>query len=96
MELEFTSLEQLYQRLKPALVAKTNEMRMQGYKYVKEDDVWNYLKEVKWSNSKNLLLFEMVRDILNVDSIVIDDYVRVKLNSNERKIYFGEVQQWKK
>lgn len=93
MELEFTSLEQLYQRLKPALVAKANEMRMQGYKYVKEDDVWNYLKEVKWSNSKNLLLFEMVRDILNVDSIVIDDYVRVKLNSNERKIYFGEVQQ---
>ena len=53
----------------------------------------NYLKEVKWVNSKNLLLFQMVRDILNVDSIVIDDYVRVKLNSNERTVYFGEVQQ---
>lgn len=93
MDLEFTNLEQLYKRLKPALVAKANEMRMQGYKYVKEDDVWNYLKEVKWVNSKNLLLFQMVRDILNVDSIVIDDYVRVKLNSNERTVYFGEVQQ---
>ena len=91
MEMEFTSLEQLYKRLKPALVAKANEMRMQGYKYIKEDDVWNYLKEVKWSNSKNLLLFEMVRDILNVDSIVIDDYVRGKLNSNSRTVYFNEV-----
>jgi len=91
MEMEFTSLEQLYKRLKPALVAKANEMRMQGYKYIKADDVWNYLKEVKWSNSKNLLLFEMVRDILNVDSIVIDDYVRGKLNSNNRTVYFNEV-----
>ena len=91
MEMEFSSLEQLYKRLKPALTAKSNEMRMQGYKYIKEDDVWNYLKEIKWSKSKNLLLFEMVRDILNVDSIVIDDYVRRKLNSKERTIYFNEV-----
>jgi len=91
MDMEFTSLEQLYKRLKPALTAKANEMHMQGYKYVKEDDVWNYLKEIKWSNSKNLLLFEMVRDILNVDSIIIDDYVRQKLNSKNRKVYFNEV-----
>lgn len=91
MEMEFNSLLQLYKRLKPALTAKTNEMRMQGYKYIKEDDVWNYLKEVKWSKSKNLLLFEMVRDVLNVDSLVIDDYVRGKLNSKERTVYFNEV-----
>jgi len=91
--MEFTTLEQLYNRLKPALVAKANEMHMQGYRYIKEEDVWNYLKEVKWSNSKNLLLFEMVRDILNVDSIIIEDYVKNKLNSNERVVYFSEVQQ---
>lgn len=91
MKMEFNSLLQLYKRLKPALTAKTNEMRMQGYKYIKEDDVWNYLKEVKWSKSKNLLLFEMVRDVLNVDSLVIDDYVRGKLNSKERTVYFNEV-----
>ena len=91
MDMEFTSLEQLYNRLKPALSAKTNEMQMQGYKYVKEEDIWNYLKEVKWSNSKNLLLFEMVRDILNIDSLAVDDYVRGKLNSNSRTVYFNEV-----
>lgn len=91
MEMEFTSLEQLYKRLKPALTTKANDMKRQGYKYIKEEDIWNYLKEVKWSNSKNLLLFEMVRDVLNIDNILIDDYVRRKLNSNDRKLYFNEV-----
>ena len=90
MENEFTTLEQLYKRIKPALTAKANEMRMQGYKYIKEEDLWNYLKEVKWINSKNLLLFEMVRDILNVENSIIDDYLRKKLNSNNRTIYFNE------
>ena len=90
MENEFTTLEQLYRRIKPALTAKANEMRMQGYKYIKEEDIWNYLKEVKWINSKNLLLFEMVRDILNVENNIIDDYLRQKLNSNNRTIYFNE------
>ena len=91
MEMEFTSLEQLYKRWKPALTTKANDMKRQGYKYIKEEDIWNYLKEVKWSNSKNLLLFEMVRDVLNIDNILIDDYVRRKLNSNDRKLYFNEV-----
>lgn len=90
MENEFTTLEQLYKRIRPALTAKANEMRMQGYNYIKEEDIWNYLKEVKWINSKNLLLFEMVRDILNVENSIIDDYLRNKLNSNNRKIYFNE------
>lgn len=90
MENEFTTLEQLYKRIKPALTAKANEMRMQGYNYIKEEDIWNYLKEVKWINSKNLLLFEMVRDILNAENSMIDDYLREKLNLNNRKIYFNE------
>lgn len=90
MDIEFTSLEQLYNRLKPALSAKVSEMISQGYSYIKEEDIWNYLKEVKWINSKNLLLFEMVRDVLNVEDGIIDDYLKRKLNSNDRKIYFNE------
>ena len=90
MDTEFTSLEQLYKRLKPALTTKAHEMRMQGYQYIKEEDIWNYLKEVKWINSKNLLLFEMVSDVLNANNNFIDDYLKTKLNSNDRKIYFNE------
>ncbi len=90
MNTEFTTLEQLYERLKPALRTKMREMRSLGYAYVREEDIWNYLKEVKWTNSKNLLLFEMVRDVLNVDNGSVDSYVRQKLNSRERRIYFNE------
>lgn len=90
MENEFTTLEQLYRRIRPALTAKVNEMKRQGYSYIKEEDVWNYLKEVKWINSKNLLLFEMVRDVLNVENSIVDDYLRKKLNSNNRTVYFNE------
>lgn len=90
MNTEFTTLEQLYERLKPALRTKMREMRSLGYTYIREEDIWNYLKEVKWINSKNLLLFEMVRDVLNVDNGSVDSYVRQKLNSRERRIYFNE------
>ena len=90
MDIEFTSLEQLYNRLRPALTAKASEMKKSGYSYIKEEDIWNYLKEVKWINSKNLLLFEMVQDVLNAENSIIDDYLKQKLNSNDRKIYFNE------
>lgn len=90
MDIEFSSLEELYKRLKPALTTKVNEIRMQGYTYIKEEDVWNYLKEIKWKQSKDLSLYEMVSDILNLEDEKIDSYLKNKLNSLDRKIYFEE------
>lgn len=89
MDIEFNSLEELYKRLKPALTTKTDEIKRQGYTYIKEEDVWNYLKEVKWKTSINLSLYEMVSDILNLESEKIDSYLKDKLNSLDRKIYFN-------
>lgn len=88
MDIEFGSLEELYKRLKPALKTKTEEMRRDGFDYVKEEDVWNYLKEVKWRTSRNLNLYQMVSDVLNIDNILIDSYLKDKLNLRERKVYF--------
>lgn len=90
MDIEFNSLEELYKRLKPALTTKVDEIKMQGYAYIKEEDIWNYLKEIKWKQSKNLSLYEMVSDILNLESEKIDSYLKDKLNSMDRKIYFEE------
>jgi hypothetical protein len=39
MDIEFSSLEELYKRLKPALTTKCDEMKMQGYTYIKEEDI---------------------------------------------------------
>lgn len=87
---EFRSEEELYDRLKPALVTKRAEMKRNGYPYVKEEDVWNYLKEKKWKSEQGLSLYQMVDDILNVESVLVDDYLKSKLNLRERKRYFEE------
>lgn len=88
MEAQFKSVNELYVRLKPALITKAEEMRRNGYLYIKEEDVWNYLKEIKWVKSVNLELYQMVSDILNTDDIEIDSYLKEKLNLRNRKVYF--------
>ena len=90
MEIEFNSLEELYNRLKPALTTKKNEMNRNGYKYIKIEDIWNYLKEIKWKKAKDLSLYEMVSDVLNIDDLLIDDYLKQKFNLKNREIYFKE------
>ncbi|MEG0026020.1 MAG: post-transcriptional regulator [Bacilli bacterium] len=89
MDIVFGSLEELYERVKPALVTKSLEMCRSGYNYIKPEDVWNYLKEIKWKNSQNLALHEMVDDILNSEEILVDNYVKEKLNRGNREVYFN-------
>lgn len=85
MDITFQSLAELYERIKPALKTKQREMKREGYTYIKEEDIWNYLKEVKWKNSKNLTLFDMVDDVLNTDSMVIDSHLKRELRTLKRR-----------
>ena len=87
MDIEFNSLEELYNRLRPALNAKMSELTANGYGYLKLEDIWNYLKEKKWENSHDLMLSDMVSDILNSDNALIDDYFKEKINEKNRKVY---------
>lgn len=90
MDITFNSTKELYDRIMPALRTKREEMRRHGYSYIKEEDVWNYLKEVKWVKANNLSLAEMVSDVLNTEDVYIDSYLREKLNLNTRSVYFNE------
>lgn len=87
---EFSSLEELYTRIKPALCTKRQEMRRGGFEYVKEEDIWNYLKETVWKKSNNLSLYQMVSDILNTENVLIDGYLKEKLNMRNRTVYFDQ------
>ena len=87
MDLEFNSLEELYNRLRPALNAKMSELSTNGYGYLKPEDIWNYLKEKKWKSSRDLMLSDMVSDILNADNVLIDGYFKDKINEKNRKVY---------
>ena len=40
MDLEFNSLQELYNRLKPALLTKQSEMRRNGYEYIRIEDIF--------------------------------------------------------
>lgn len=90
MDITFNSLEELYKRIRPALKTKKEEMKRSGLIYIKEEDIWNYLKEKKWINSKNLSLYQMVNDVLNADNMLIDKYLKEKLNMRNRVVYFDE------
>lgn len=90
MDIEFSSLEELYKRLTPALKTKMSELRQYGYGYLKIEDIWNYLKENVWTSSHNLSLNEMVSDILNVKSENVDLYFKEKISEKSRKVYFDD------
>lgn len=90
MDIAFSSLEQLYQRLKPALSARRQELKRSGYLYATEEDIWNYLKEMKWKSAKDLSLYQMACDIFEVDDRTIDCYLRNKMNVRNRKLYFED------
>lgn len=89
-EIYFNSLQELYLRLKPALSARRNELNRNGLTYITEEDIWNYFKETKWKNSSNLSLHEMVSDVFNGDEILIDNYLKEKLNEKNRTLYFDD------
>lgn len=88
MDYEFSSKEEVFQRVKPALKAKLNEFQRLGYSYVQEVDIWNYLIENIWSKAKDLMLSDIVNDILHVKIQKIDDYLKDKMSSTNRTQYF--------
>ncbi len=88
MDYEFSSKEELYQRVGPALRAKVSELRRLGINYIQEIDIWNFLIETKWSKGKNLMLDDIVNDILNVGNEKIDNFLKDKFSKTKRAQYF--------
>lgn len=83
-DIKFNSLKELYERLLPALRSKIKELKVNGYNYIKEEDIWNYFKKVKWTNCKTLTLYDMVDDVLNIPNNKIDEYVKNEFAKTER------------
>lgn len=78
-DIKFNSLKELYKRLLPALRSKVKELKNNGFNYIKEEDIWNYFKKIKWTNCKTLTLYDMVNDVLNTPNNKIDEYVKNEL-----------------
>ncbi len=89
-DIKFTSLQELYNRLKPALATRVKEIKRLEVFYVKEEDIWNYLKTYKWNKENNLTLIDMVNDILEVDPYVIEEYVKKSFKNIKRDLIVDE------
>ena len=72
--MEFNNINELHERLMPALRSKEKELHIKGYRYIDTLDIWNYLKKYKWSQETGLSLSSMVDDILNIDNDLLDEY----------------------
>ena len=89
-DIQFSSIKELYERLKPALECKESEIKKMGFSYIKKEDILNALKNQKWNKSSNLTLYEMVDDILNSSPSYFDDYIKKVFNETKRNINLKE------
>lgn len=85
-EIKFNSLNELYQRLLPALKTRQKELTAGGLSYVMPEDIWNFLKENKWLKSANLSLHDMVNDIMLVDIHDIEYYIKKQMKHVKRDL----------
>lgn len=70
--MEFESALDLKNRVMPALKMKEERLRTEGYD-VTSEDIWFYLRQNKWTKSKNLTLNEIVNDILKLDGSFLNN-----------------------
>lgn len=75
MDFDFKSQDELFKRVHPALNVKVSELKRKGYENIKDIDIWKCLTKLKWKNSKNLMLSDIVDDILNIDEQEISDFI---------------------
>lgn len=84
-EMKFKTLKELYDRLLPALRSRTKELHQKGYKYIHEEDIWNFLKNYKWTSSRDLDLSRMVSDIFEVNENELNEYTKEEIRKYHRK-----------
>lgn len=89
--LEFSSVKELYNRLKPALYSKRQELLRSKIEFVKEEDIWNYLVKYTWKEKRGLSLHDLTNDILYANIDELTGFVLEKLKEEKREVnYYSE------
>ncbi len=82
----YKSQEQLFNALKPAFKVKLTLLKNTDYRYIRDVDIWNYLKTTKWIRSINLGIADMTNDIINVNEREVDQYLKDKLYHEPKEL----------
>lgn len=80
-DIKFNSVNELYERLVPAMETKVNELKLNGISYITIEDIWDYLRTYKWVKAKDLTLNKCVDDILNTNEIEYQKYKKDKMTN---------------
>lgn len=83
MDIEFNSLEELKQRVTPALETKLKELKSKNYNYVATEDIWQFLIK-NWKKGKDLTLYDIINDILNLNNEDIEEYAVKRSEQNDK------------
>ena len=83
MDIEFKNLSELRERVTPALNIKLKELKAKNYNYVTIDDIWDFLIK-NWKKSKNLTLYDIINDILNLNNEDIEEYAVKRSEQNDK------------
>ena len=62
-DIKFESINELYNRVLPALKSKKKELYRNGIKYISEKDIWLVISKNKWQKQRDLTLADIVDDI---------------------------------
>ena len=65
--MEFTSQQQLYNKLLPVFNVKKRLTKNTEYKDITNQDIWYYLIDNKWKTAYNLTISDIVNDIITLD-----------------------------
>ena len=63
-EFKFNSINELYNRLLPAMETKKNDLLRNTKVLISEKEIWGYLRYNYWNKKSKLTLGEMVKNIL--------------------------------
>lgn len=85
-DIKFKTLPELYERILPALKSKKKELKLKGFNYIHEEDIWNFLKNFKWSGARDLDLGTIVNDIFEINENQLNEYVKEKIMQHHRNI----------
>ena len=77
---KFSGVNELYKRVLPALLTKVSELKREKIHYINTIDIWQYCVENIWKNKKDLRIYELVDDILNVDTLKLELFVKKEKN----------------
>lgn len=84
MNIEFKNLQELKERINPALDMKIKELKTKNYNLITKEDIWNYLKNNKWKNSNDLTLYDIINDIMNIEDEKIEAYAIKRSEENDK------------